>query len=120
MEINKFKAKGSEIFSIYAPGMYIFHNNYYGILAIAKLDKDKTDRKKHHSHYTICANSAKTRGGSLQKDEMETIVKSYIRKDENKQIPTSVDFDVIDDELNHIGVNIDITDYDHTIIKTNL
>lgn len=94
MEITKIKRHGIEINVLFTGHQYIFHNSFYGILAVA-------DRKSFQDDncFTIHYGNRVTIGGSLGGDVCLAIAKQFIKKTESKYIERALVFDVVKEEI---------------------
>ncbi len=90
MEILKTKFRGCEVSVLFTGSQYIFHNQFYGLLAVA-------DRKGYKSgeenYFTIYYGNKQTVGGSLDGECCFLLAKKFIKKHENKYIEHNIFFE---------------------------
>ena len=97
MEVSKIKIAGCEVNVIFAGKQYIFHNPYYGILAVAERVDSRTEETGGQvARFVLCVENYRTRGCSLNINTIIPAAKRYITKNENKYIHTVVEYDVRD------------------------
>ena len=75
---------------------YIFHNAYFGLLAVAERVEGRTEETNNVVRFVLSVDNYRTLGSSLNINTIIPAVKRYINKSENKYIPTVVEYDVRD------------------------
>lgn len=94
MIVSKIKIAGHEVSVIFTGMQYIFHNAYFGLLAVAERVDGRTEDGV--ARFVLGVENYRTRGGSLNINTIITAAKRYITKNENKYIHTVVEYDVRD------------------------
>ena len=97
MEINKIKRGGYEVNVIFTGEQYIFHNSFYGILAVATR---KGYKKEEKDIFILEYGNDLTVGYSLGGSVCEIIAKDFIRKCESKYVKCDTQFEVIKVDVN--------------------
>ena len=76
---------------------YIFHDAYFGILAVAeRVDSREEETGGQVARFILSDENYRTRGCSLDMNTIIPAAKRYITKNENKYIHTIVEYDVRD------------------------
>lgn len=75
---------------------YIFHNAYFGLLAVAERVDGRTEETNRVARFVLGVENYITRGFSLNINTIIPAAKRYITKNENKYIHTVVEYDVRD------------------------
>lgn len=96
MEITKIKRNGCEVNVIFTGEQYIFHNAYYGILAVGQR---KGYKKEDTNHFTIYYGNHQTLGGSFGGKYCLTMAKSFIKKNESRYVQVDTTFDEVQEDL---------------------
>lgn len=96
MEIYKTTFRGSEVSVIFTGSHYYFHNSYYGVIAVAERDYGKDSGSA--SHFTLSVGNRHTLGGSLS-GAVESLVKRFITKSEQKYITKKVTYNTEEIDL---------------------
>ena len=98
MEITKIKRNESEVNVIFTGKQYIFHNAFYGILAVGERKGYSTDEETNH--FTIYFGNHQTVGGRFGGNYCLNMAKSFIKKNESKYVQVSTTFDEVKEDLN--------------------
>lgn len=97
MEVSRIKIAGNEVSVIFTGMQYIFHNPYFGLLAVAeRVDSREEETGGQVARFILSVDNYRTRGGSLNIKTIIPAAKRYITKNENKYIHTIVEYDVRD------------------------
>ena len=96
MEITKIKRNGCEVNVIFTGAQYIFHNAFYGILAVAER---KGYKPEDNNHFTVYYGNHQTLGGSFAGTYCLTMAKSFIKQNESKYIQVNTTFDEVQEDL---------------------
>lgn len=91
MEISKMHISGREVNVIFTGAQYIFHNAFFGVIAVANR-LYTTDKAKQN--FEIDIDNFKTIGSRCNYPTIATAVKRYITKEENKFVPTNVEYQI--------------------------
>ena len=94
MIVSKITVAGCEVSVIFTGMQYIFHNAYFGLVAVAERVDVRTEDGV--ARFILGVENYRTRGGSLNINTMIPAAKRYITKNENKYIHTVVEYDVRD------------------------
>lgn len=97
------KFKGSEVSVIYTGSHYYFHNSYYGVIAIAERDYEKTTYgwdKEHKTHFNLSIGNVHCVGGSWHNGAIECMVRKFINKNDQKHGKVAITYDVYEVDLN--------------------
>ena len=95
--VSKIKIAGHEVNAIFTGKQYIFHNPYFGLLAVAERvysREEETGGKV--ARFILSVDNYNTLGSSLNINTIIPAAKRYITKSENKYIHTVVEYDVRD------------------------
>lgn len=97
MEIYKIKRGGCEVNVIFTGEQYIFHNSFYGILAVAT-------RKGYEENaidtFILEYGNENTLGGSLGGSVCETMAKRFVKECESRYVKRDTKFSVIKVDVN--------------------
>ena len=97
MIVSRIKISGCEVNVIFTGAQYIFQNSYFGLLAVAERVYSRTEETGVQvARFVLGVENYRTRGGSLNINDIIPAVKRYITKNENKYISTVVEYDVRD------------------------
>lgn len=96
MIVSKITIAGHEVNVIFTGMQYIFHNAYFGLLAVAERVDGRTEEINGVARFVLSVDNYRTRGGSLNINTIIPAAKRYITKNENKYIHTVVEYDVRD------------------------
>lgn len=97
MIVSKITIAGNEVSVIFTGMQYIFHNAYFGILAVAeRVDSREEETGVQVARFILGVENYRTVGGSLNISTIIPAAKRYITKNENKYIHTVVEYDVRD------------------------
>lgn len=96
MEITKIKRNGCEVNVIFTGKQYIFHNAFYGILAVAER---KGYSKEDTNHFTVYYGNHQTSGGSFAGTYCLSMAKSFIKQNESKYVQVNTTFDEVQEDL---------------------
>lgn len=97
MIVSKIKVAGYEVNVIFTGMQYIFHDVYFGLLAVAeRVDSREEETGVQVSRFVLGVENYRTRGCSLNINTIISAAKRYITKNENKYIHTVVEYDVRD------------------------
>lgn len=96
MEITSIKRNGSVVNVIFTGEQYIFHNAYYGILAVAQR---KGFKKEDTDHFTIYYGNHQTLGGRFGGTCCLTMAKSFVKQSESKYVQVNTTFDEVREDL---------------------
>lgn len=96
MEITKIKRNNCEVNVIFTGKQYIFHNQFYGLLAVAdRKGYDEDDARtfvvRYGNHQTI--------GGSFGGRYCLSMAKQFIKQSENRYVKTDVQFEAVQEDL---------------------
>ena len=94
MIVSKIKIAGHEVNVIFTGMQYIFHNAYFGLLAVAERVDSRTEDGA--ARFVLSVDNHNTLGSSLNINTIIPAAKRYITKNENKYIHTVVEYDVRD------------------------
>lgn len=94
MRVFTTKFRGSEVNVIFNGSHYYFLNSYYGILAIAERDYQKTTTHNGEckTAFAVTIGNHHTVGGSLGGSVVSALAKKFIRKAEQTYCPVDVEF----------------------------
>lgn len=97
MIVSKIKITGHEVNVIFTGKQYIFHNPYFGLLAVAeRVDSREEETGGQVASFVLSVDNYNTLGSSLNINTIIPAAKRYITKNENKYIHTVVEYDVRD------------------------
>lgn len=96
MEISKIKRNGCEVNVIFTGAQYIFHNAFYGILAVGQRYGYKPEDT---NHFTVYYGNHQTLGGSFGGKYCLTMAKSFIKKNESRYVQANTTFDEVLEDL---------------------
>ena len=96
MIVSKITVAGHEVSVIFTGMQYIFHNAYFGLLAVAERVDDRTEERNGRARFILSVDNYRTCGCSLNINTITPAAKRYITKNENKYIHTVVEYDVRD------------------------
>lgn len=97
MIVSKIKIAGHEVNVIFTGKQYIFHNPYFGLLAVAeRVDSREEETGSQVASFVLSVDNYNTLGSSLNINTIIPAAKRYITKNENKYIHTVVEYDVRD------------------------
>ena len=99
MEIYKITRNNCEVSVIFTGAQYIFHNNYYGLLAVAER-KDYEDDERNH--FIVRYGNEHTLGVSFAGDYCLSMAKSFIKKNENKYVKVETTFEAVKEDINSL------------------
>lgn len=94
MIVSKITIAGHEVNVIFTGVQYIFHNAYFGLLAVAERIDSRTEDGV--ARFVLGVENYKTKGSSLNINTIIPAAKRYITKNENKYIHTVVEYDIRD------------------------
>lgn len=97
MEIYKIKRNGCEVNVIFTGKQYIFHNSYFGILAVATR-KGYKDEEMHT--FILEYGNENTLGGSFGDSYCETMAKQFINKTESQYVKCKTYYEVVEVDVN--------------------
>lgn len=86
MDIKQISYKGSKFTAIFNGTSYVFHSNFFGIVAIAT--RDINDCK----HFHVVYGNRHCEGGRFGGQVLLPMVKRHIKKEENQFVPSNVTF----------------------------
>lgn len=86
MEIKQISYKGGKFIAIFNGTAYVFHSNFFGIVAIAT--RDNNDSR----HFHISYGNRNCEGGCFGGHVLLPMIKRYIKKEENQFVPSNVTF----------------------------
>ena len=97
MIVSKIKIAGHEVNVIFTGMQYIFHNAYFGLLAVAeRVDSQEEETGCQVARFVLGVENYRTRGGSIKINDIIPAAKRYITKSENKDMSKVVEYDVRD------------------------
>ena len=97
MIVSKIKIAGHEVNVIFTGKQYIFHNPYFGLLAVAeRVYSREEETGVQVERFVLGVENYRTRGCPLNINTMIHAAKRYITKNENKYLHTVVEYDVRD------------------------
>lgn len=96
MEITKLNRNNCEVNVIFTGEQYIFHNAFYGILAVGQR---KGYKKEDTDHFTIYYGNHQTEGGSFAGTYCLKMAKSFIKKNESKYVKVNTIFEEVEEDL---------------------
>jgi hypothetical protein len=96
MEITKLNRNNCEVNVIFTGEQYIFHNAFYGILAVGQR---KGHKKEDTNHFTIYYGNHQTEGGSFAGTYCLKMAKSFIKKNESKYVKVNTIFEEVQEDL---------------------
>ena len=96
MEISKIKRNGAEVNVIFTGEQYIFHNAFYGILAVAER---KGYKEEDVNHFTVYYGNRQTIGGSFAGECCLVMAKNFIKKSEDRYIKQNTTFEAVKEDL---------------------
>ena len=103
MEFYKTTFQGTEITVIFNGSHYYFHSSYYGVVAIAGRDYDRTEfgwDKPHKTHFVVSVGNLRCQGGCLSDSVVATLAKRFVSKAETRHGMEDVTYDVVQQDLN--------------------
>lgn len=86
MEIKQISYKGSKFTAIFNGTSYVFHSNFFGIVAVATRDINDCN------HFHISYGNMNCEGGRFGEQVLLPMIKRYIKKEENQFVPSNVTF----------------------------
>ena len=87
MEITTMKWRGAEVHCLFTGYQYVFHSNFWGILAVA--DRDETNEKA----FTVRYGNGNLNGCSLGGDVCALLAERFIKKNESRYISREISFE---------------------------
>ena len=96
MEITKLNRNNCEVNVIFTGEQYIFHNAFYGILAVGQR---KGYKKEDVDHFVIYYGNHQTSGGSFAGTYCLKMAKSFIKKNESKYVKVKTIFEEVQEDL---------------------
>ena len=99
MEIYKITRNNREVNVIFTGAQYIFHNSYFGLLAVAER-KGRTGDER--DHFIVRYGNEHTIGGSFDGYYCLSMAKQFIKKNENKYIKVETTFEAVKEEINSL------------------
>ena len=97
MIVSKITIAGHEVSVIFTGMQYIFHDSFFGLLAVAERDYSREEETGGQvARFVLGVENYRTRGCSLDMNTIIPAAKRYITKNENKYIHTIVEYDVRD------------------------
>lgn len=99
MEIYKITRNSCEVNVIFTGAQYIFHNGYYGLLAVADRKGYSDDER---NHFIVRYGDSNTLGGSFGGDYCLSMAKAFIKKNESKYIEVQTTFEAVKEEINRL------------------
>lgn len=99
MEIYKITRNNCEVNVIFTGAQYIFHNSYFGLLAVAER-KGYADNER--DHFIVRYGNEYTLGGSFAGNYCLNMAKSFIKKNENKYVKVETTFEAVKEEINSL------------------
>ena len=97
MIVSKVTIAGHEVNVIFTGMQYIFHDSFFGLLAVAeRVDDCEEETGVQVARFVLGVENYRTRGCSLNINTIIPAAKRYITKNENKNIHTVVEYDVRD------------------------
>ena len=97
MIVSKITVSGHEVNVIFTGMQYIFHNAYFGLLAVAeRVDGREEETGVQVARFILSVDNYNTLGSSLNINTIIPAAKRYITRNENKYIHTVVEYDVRD------------------------
>lgn len=102
MEIYKTKFRGSEISVIFTGSHYYFHNSFFGVIAIAERDYERTSCSDNpaRTFFYLSIGNAHCQGSSFNNGAVECFVRKFIKKNEQRYKETNVEFLMLEYDLN--------------------
>lgn len=97
MEIYKIKRNECEVNVIFTGKQYIFHNSYFGILAVATR-KGYKDEEMHT--FILEYGNENTLGGSFCGSYCETMAKQFINNTESQYVKCKTYYEVVKVDVN--------------------
>lgn len=97
MEFGTIKKSNHIINVVFVGSHYYFYDEGNGVACIAVRNYDKTDfrgKGEGHTAFTLYLGNQFLIGGSINDNVMFSIAKKYINKNENRYIPTKVEYEV--------------------------
>ena len=97
MIVSKITVAGNEVSVIFTGMQYIFHDAYFGILAVAeRVDSREEETGGQVARFVLGVENYRTRDCLLNINTIIPAIKRHITKNENKYISTVVEYDVRD------------------------
>lgn len=96
MECQVITVNGCQITVLFNGLCYLFHNHYFGFLALAT--RQETD-KRDETDFLVLYGNHHCVGGSFTNSRLQSMVKRTINKAENKYISKSVNFEFVEKDL---------------------
>ena len=97
MIVSKITIAGHGVNVIFTGMQYIFHDSFFGILAVAeRVDSREEETGGQVARFVLGVENYRTRGCSLNINTIIPAAKRYITKNENKYLHTVVEYDVRD------------------------
>lgn len=104
MEITKLKWHGAEVYGLFTGPEYIFTNQYFGILAVAR-------RSVSRDSFVVYYGNERTAGGSLGGDVCAELAERFIRKNENRYANHTIAFERCKKDLHAWLINCQACQY---------
>lgn len=99
MEIYKIKRNNCEVNVIFTGEQYIFHNSFYGLLAVANRKGYSDDER---NRFIVRYGNENTIGGSFAGDYCLSMAKQFIKKNESKYVKVETTFEVVKEDINSL------------------
>lgn len=94
MNISIIKARGYEIGVIFTGSHYFFHSSYAGVVAVAERKGYNTDEER--DTFILRAGNRHLVGGSLGGSVMFSVAEKFIKKNENKYVEHTTNFERVE------------------------
>lgn len=104
MEVTKLKWRNTEVYCLFTGPEYIFTNQYFGILAIAR-------RSVSRDSFVVYYGNERTAGSSLGGDVCAELAERFIRKNENRYISHAIAFERHKKDLRAWSINCQTYQY---------
>ena len=95
MEFYKTQMRGSEITVIFTGKNYFFHSSFYGWLAVAERTEESYERlgtDAYKQDFILRVGNEYTLGGRMTNGVVAAAAKKFIRKNEQRYLPTQCEF----------------------------
>lgn len=109
MEFGKTSICGSQVDVIFTGGKYLFHNDFYGWLAIAERTEESKQNIRDDQEFVLFVGNHYTVGGRMTNNAILKGVRKYIRKNESKFVERICKFREVEADLAYTSVGLDIS-----------
>lgn len=108
MEFGKTSICGTQVDVIFTGGRYLFHNDFYGWIAIAERTEESKKNVCDDQEFVLFVGNHYTVGGHMTNSVILKAVKEYIRKNECKFVERECKFREVEADLAYTSVGLNI------------